>query len=85
MRSGYVYETRGKTEEAILVYEEAMRTNPDNPGFVERLGDLLIRLGRYKDAQARIEQLAEVAPRNTGSLAQAGRGLLRAEDVGSSE
>ena len=32
----------------------AVKANPDNPAFVERLGDLLIRLGRYKEAQQEI-------------------------------
>ena len=41
-----------------------MKSNPDNPAFEERLGDLLIRLGRYQEAQAEIEQLAELAPRD---------------------
>ena len=40
------------------------RPNPDNPAFVERLGDLLIRLGRFKEAQAELEALAELAPRD---------------------
>ena len=31
---------------------------------MERLGDLLLRLGRFAEAQARIEELAEAAPRN---------------------
>src|SRR5207244_12151464 len=42
----------------------AAKANPDNPAFVERLGDLLIRLGRFQEAQAEIEALAEVAPRD---------------------
>src|SRR5882672_7894724 len=45
---GAVYETRHRTEEAVDTYRKAVKANPDNPAFVERLGDLLIRLGRYK-------------------------------------
>ena len=40
------------------------RSNPDNPAFVERLGDLLIRLGRLQEAQAEIEALCRGAPRD---------------------
>src|SRR3989454_586481 len=49
---GYVYETRHQPEDAIKVYRKAMQANPDNPGFVERLSDLLIRLGRFNEAQS---------------------------------
>src|SRR5439155_841791 len=61
---GYVYETRRKPDEAVEIYRRAAKANPDNPAFVERLGDLLIRLGRFQEAQAEIEALAEVAPRD---------------------
>jgi Flp pilus assembly protein TadD len=37
-------------------------TRPSSSGS----GTLLLRLGRYAEAQARIEQLAEAAPRNAG-------------------
>src|SRR2546422_10707123 len=61
---GYVYETRRRPDEAVEIYRRAAKANPDNPAFVERLGDLLIRLGRFQEAQAEIEALAEVAPRD---------------------
>src|SRR5207249_1638378 len=61
---GYVYETRHQPEDAIKVYRKAMQANPDNPGFVERLSDLLIRLGRFNEAQSEVETLAEAAPRD---------------------
>jgi tetratricopeptide (TPR) repeat protein len=61
---GYVYESRHRADEAVETYRNAVKANPDNPAFVERLGDLLIRLGRYKEAQAEIEQLTELAPRD---------------------
>ena len=38
--------------------------NPDNPGFVERLSDLLVRLGRLKEAQTELELLVESIPRD---------------------
>ena len=41
-----------------------VKANPDNPAFVERLGDLLVRLGRFKEAQTEVEALAEAAPRD---------------------
>src|SRR5262249_51082573 len=61
---GYVYETRQEPERALEVYRRALQANPDNIGFVERIGDLLIRLGRFKEAQGEIESLAEGSPRD---------------------
>src|SRR5207244_11349669 len=69
---GYVYETHRKPDEAVEVYRHAAKANPDNPAFVERLGDLLIRLGRFQAAQTEIEALAEVAPRDARGGAKLG-------------
>src|SRR4029453_11349347 len=44
---GAVYaEALHKSDEAIKVYQRAIKANPDNPAFAEKLADLLIRLGR---------------------------------------
>ena len=61
---GFVYETRNQSEEAIELYKNAIKVNPNNPGFVERLSDLLVRLGRLKDAQGELESLTEALPRD---------------------
>jgi tetratricopeptide (TPR) repeat protein len=61
---GYAYESRHQHEAAIDVYRRAIKANPDNPAFVERLSDLLIRLGRFKEAQAEVEALADGSPRD---------------------
>src|SRR5947209_1338228 len=46
---GYVYESQHRTDDAIETYRKAVKANPDNPAFVERLGDLLIRLERFQE------------------------------------
>jgi tetratricopeptide (TPR) repeat protein len=61
---GYAYEAKRQPDEAVAAYRHAVQSNPDNPTFVERLGDLLIRLGRFAEAQSEIESLTEVAPRD---------------------
>ena len=63
-RSGFVYEAQNKLDEAVAVYKEALKANPDNAAFVERLGDLLVKLGRYGEAQSEIEALMESLPRD---------------------
>ena len=45
-------------EEAVKTYRQAMEANPDNLAILERLGDLLIRMGRFPDAQKEVETLA---------------------------
>src|SRR2546425_1548811 len=61
---GFAYEAKHQPEQAVEIYRRAITANPDNPAFVERLSDLLIRLGRFKEAQAEIETLTENAPRD---------------------
>ena len=61
---GYVYETRNQPDEAVKTYKQAIKANPGNAGFIERLGDLLVRLGRLGEAQEEIESLAESLPRD---------------------
>src|SRR6267378_926053 len=62
---GAVYgEALHKSEEAIEVYRRAVKANPDNPAFADKLADLLIRLGRLPEAQTELEGLVEVAPQN---------------------
>src|SRR6266508_2394582 len=61
---GFVYESRNQLEDAIKVYKQAIKANPDNMGFIERLGDLLAKLGRYKEAQEEVEALVDSLPRD---------------------
>src|SRR5262249_27602421 len=61
---GYVYETRNQPEEAVNVYKQAIKANPANATFSERLGDLLVRLGRLGEAQDEIENPTESMPRD---------------------
>src|SRR5258706_2697291 len=61
---GFVYEAQNKLDDAVAVYKEALKANPDNAAFVERLGDLLVKLGRYGEAQSEIESLVDSLPRD---------------------
>src|SRR5438128_10464274 len=62
---GAVYgEALHKSEEAIEVYRRAVKANPDNPAFADKLADLLIRLGRLPEAQTELEGVAEATPQN---------------------
>ena len=78
----YVYETQRTPDEAVKVYRDAARANPDNPAFVERLGDLLIRLGRFQEAEREIETLSEMRSARSTNLDEARGRLLRTEAVG---
>ncbi|HSF01396.1 MAG TPA: tetratricopeptide repeat protein, partial [Solirubrobacterales bacterium] len=61
---GYAYEAKRQPEKALEVYRRAVKSNADNPAFVERLADLLIRMGRFQEAQSEVEALTELAPRD---------------------
>src|SRR6185369_13159095 len=62
---GAVYgEALHKNEEAIEVYRRAVKANPDNPAFADKLADLLIRLGRLPEAQTELEGVSEATPQN---------------------
>src|SRR2546428_5282965 len=72
---GAVYaEALHKSDEAIAVYRRAVKANPDNPAFAEKLADLLIRLGRLSEAQTELEGLAEATPQNPRAWMKLGAG-----------
>jgi tetratricopeptide (TPR) repeat protein len=80
---GAVYgEALHKNEEAIAVYRRAVKANPDNPAFADKLADLLIRLGRLPEAQTELEGDRRSHSPEPPRLDEARRRLLRAEDVG---
>src|SRR5206468_6605422 len=71
---GAVYaEALHKSDEAIEVYRRAVKANPDNPVFAEKLADLLIRLGRLSEAQTELEEIGRASCRERVEVW--GRGL----------
>lgn len=75
--------TAGNFEAARVAYEQALAQRPDDPETLNNLGQVLVRLGRAKDAVVRFERAIELSPeewayrfnlaRATGELGQWGR------------
>ena len=69
------------------MYRRAVKANPDNPAFAEKLADLLIRLGRLPEAQTELEGLTQkeaadmlgISLSGMKSRVQRGRARLRAK------
>src|SRR5688500_18719666 len=62
--------TRGHTEEAERLWQEAARLAPRNPNVHRTLGALYLSQGRLADARATLNRLADVAPREPHSLCE---------------
>ena len=59
-----VYLLRNETERALAAVERLLLLDPDSPQELYERGILSGRLGRYPEAIASLERLAEVAPEN---------------------
>jgi regulator of sirC expression with transglutaminase-like and TPR domain len=57
-----VYLLRNETERALAAVERLLLLDPDSPQELYERGLLCGRLGRYPEATAALERLAEVAP-----------------------
>ena len=68
LRRGHVAALRGKTDEAIGAYAEAISLAPDRPlAHVSRAG-VLVKVGRLDEALAGYERALRLAPRDPGAL-----------------
>jgi len=59
---------RGDVQEAIRLYEELIKVEPDSVGARTNLGVALARLGRYNDAVAQYDEALKRAPDNPSIL-----------------
>jgi Flp pilus assembly protein TadD len=55
-------EKQGKLEEAIVVYNEAIKPNCNNPEFYRSLGECLQKTGKHEEAIYFYEQAIEIQP-----------------------
>jgi protein O-mannosyl-transferase len=59
---GVALETEGRTDEALLHYQEALRINPGHPQVHNNIGNILSAMGRANDAIAAYERALELRP-----------------------
>jgi arylsulfatase A-like enzyme/Flp pilus assembly protein TadD len=85
----------GMHDEALEVYREVLRADPTNNIVQGRLGNLLMKVGRFAEAEAAYERMVELAPEDpraweklghalqaSGKLEEALAALERAVDLG---
>jgi len=77
LRRGHVHALRGRTDEAIGAYAEAISLAPDRPlAHVSRAG-VLLKVGRFGDALAGYDRALRLAPRDPGALGGRADALAR--------
>ena len=58
---GYCYELQGKSEEAINLYQEQIKHDPQDAGLYNQLSSCLVRQGEYQDALIIIQKGMQLA------------------------
>ena len=77
LRRGHVAALRGRTDEAIGAYAEAISLAPDRPlAHISRAG-VLAKVGRFDDALAGYERALRLAPREVAALGGRAEALAR--------
>lgn len=77
LRRGHVAALRGRTDEAIGAYAEAVSLAPDRPlAHISRAG-VLVKVGRFDEALAGYERALRLAPRDVAALGGRAEALAR--------
>lgn len=58
---GYCYELQGNSDEAIHLYQEQLRHDPNDAGLYNQLASCMVRQGEYQDALIMIEKGMQLA------------------------
>jgi len=65
-RQGEYLEYQGDLEGALRVYEAALRTSPNDAGFLASAATIKSNLGRHKDALGDLQRASRLDPRSPG-------------------
>jgi tetratricopeptide (TPR) repeat protein len=77
LRRGHVAALRGRTDEAIGAYAEAISLAPDRPlAHISRAG-VLVKVGRFDEALTGYERALRLAPREVAALGGRAEALAR--------
>lgn len=71
-RQATEYRVAGNAGSAVEAYTRALASDPQHEDALYYLGNMLLELGRYRDAAAAWEQLASVNPRSSRAHARLG-------------
>ncbi len=58
---GYCYELQGNSDEAINLYQEQLKSNPNDAELYNQLSSCMVRQGEYQDALIMIEKGKQLA------------------------
>src|SRR5467141_2299534 len=64
---GEAYDTAGRNDEAVQVYQQAIAAKSDVPGYYNNLGNVLARAGKIEEAKAAYTKSAELDPPNAAT------------------
>ena len=64
---GEAYDTAGRNDEAVQVYQQAIAAKSDVPGYYNNLGNVLARAGKIEEAKAAYTKNAELDPPNAAT------------------
>jgi len=70
------YETFARLGEGIELVEQALKTNPDDPALLARLGTLCVASGRYQKADQVLDRVERLSPEDVRVLVALGQSLL---------
>ena len=65
---GYLYQRRGRLEEAVRFYAAALESRPDDAAAAVYLGDVFLELDRRPEARARFQAALAVNPDDAAAL-----------------
>jgi tetratricopeptide (TPR) repeat protein len=68
---GYALRHQKKYDESVRAYQEALRLRPDYPEALEYLGEAYVQMGKIVEAQAVLDRLRPLDPKEAEELAQA--------------
>ena len=68
---GYALRHQKKYNDSIWAYEEALRLRPDYPEALEYLGEAYVQMGKLAEAQAVLDRLRPLDPKEAEELAKA--------------
>jgi tetratricopeptide (TPR) repeat protein len=68
---GYALRHQKKYDESVRAYQEALRLRPDYAEALEYLGEAYVQMGRIADAQAVLDRLRPLDPKEAEELAKA--------------
>ncbi len=79
-KKGLILSSLQNYQEAVKVYSEALKLQPDNPEIISEMAEGLAVLGNYQDATPYFQKSAKLQPENLTLAAKLGRNYISLKD-----